>query len=132
MGVAAILWWQMIPVSYSTLKGNTNCGPATSGLYIYDVKDLNQPVLKKTIAINEPIGLGMSDSALYVSCANEGLKVYSIKDAYNPVEKQKISGSYFIDIIPYNDLLICWVRDGINLYDISDRLHPVFIKNIAN
>lgn len=35
--------------------------------------------VKKTIPINEPIGrLGMADSALYVSCANEGLKVYSI------------------------------------------------------
>lgn len=25
-------------VSYSTLKGSTSCGPATSGLYVYDVK----------------------------------------------------------------------------------------------
>ena len=33
-------------VSYSTLKGNSNCGPATSGLYVFDVRDLNQPLLK--------------------------------------------------------------------------------------
>jgi hypothetical protein len=118
-------------VSYSTLKGSTFCGPATSGLYVYDVKNLNQPELKKTIAINEPIGLAMADSALYVSCANEGLKVYSIKDAYNPVERQLISGHHFIDLIPYDDILICWVSDGIVLYDISDRLQPVFIKHIA-
>lgn len=119
-------------VSYSTLKGSTFCGPATSGLYVYDVKDLNQPELKKTIPINEPIGLGMADSALYVCCANEGLKVYSIKNAYNPVEIKTITGYYFIDIISYNDVLIGWVSDGIVLYNISNRLEPVFIKRIAN
>jgi hypothetical protein len=119
-------------VSYSTLKGNTICGPATSGLYVYDIKNLNLPVLKKTIPINEPIGLGMSDSALYVCCANEGLKVFSIKNAYNPVERQTISGSAFTDVIPYGNILICWVSDGISLYDISNRLQPVFIKKISN
>lgn len=119
-------------VSYSTLKGNSFCGPATSGLYVYDVKNLNQPVLKNTIPINEPIGLGMADSALYVCCANGGMKVFSIKNAYNPIEKQTISGFNFIDVIPYYDILICWVSDGINLYDISNRLQPVFVTRIAN
>ena len=119
-------------VSYSTLKGNTFCGPATSGLYVYDIKNLNQPELKKTILINEPTGLGMADSALYVCCSNEGLKVYSIKDAYNPIEKKLIPGYNFIDIIPYSDILICRISDGIILYNISDRLQPAFIKKIAN
>lgn len=119
-------------VSYSTLKGSTDCGPATSGLYVYDVRNLNYPLLKKTIPINEPVGLGMADSALYVCCAGVGLKVYSIKDAYNPVERQTVTGAGFTDVIPYNDLLICWVSEGISLYGISDRFKPVFIKNISN
>jgi hypothetical protein len=119
-------------VSYSTLKGNTYCGPATSGLYVYDIKELNQPILKKTIPINEPIGLGIADSALYVCCANEGLKIFSIKNVYNPVEMRTILGSNFVDVIPYYDILICWVSDGISLYDISNRLQPAFVKKIAN
>jgi hypothetical protein len=119
-------------VSYSTLKGNSYCGPAESGLYVYDVKNLDRPELKKTIPIVEPIGLGMADSALYVSCANEGLKVYTIVNPFSPVERQTIAGYYFIDLIPYNDLLIGWVSNGIALYDISNRLKPVFIKHIAN
>jgi len=118
-------------VSYSTLKGSTYCGPATSGLYVYDVKNLNQPVLKKTITMNEPLGLGMSDSALYV-CYSEGLKVYSIKDAYNPVERSVISGTGFTDVIPYDNVLICWVNGGIGLYDISNRLLPVFINKVSD
>ncbi|MFL5739487.1 MAG: hypothetical protein ACJ75B_04670 [Flavisolibacter sp.] len=119
-------------VSFSTLKSSTYCGPATSGLYVYDVHDLNNPSLKKTIPINEPIGLGMADSALYVCCSGEGLRVFNIKNAYEPVERLKIPDSDFKDVIPYDDLLICWVADGISLYDITDRLHPVFVKKLSN
>lgn len=119
-------------VSYSTLKGSTLCGPATSGLYVHDVKNLNSPSLKKMLPINDPTGLGMADSALYVCCSGEGLKVYNIRDGYNPVERQTISGAAFTDVIPYNDVLICWVSDGISLYDISNRLQPVLIKKIAD
>lgn len=119
-------------VSYSTLKGNTFCGPATSGLYVYDVSNLSAPVLRKLIPLNEPIGLGMADSALYVCNANDGLKVYDIKDAYFPIEKLTLAGPGFIDVIPYDNLLICWTATGIHLYDITNQLIPVFIKNIAN
>ena len=119
-------------VSYSTLKGNSFCGPATSGLYVYDIKNINVPVLKKTIAINEPVGLGLADSALYVCSSGEGLKVYNVNNVFNPVEKQTITGGYFIDVIPYNDLLICWTKEGIRLYDITNPMQPQFIKLIAN
>lgn len=119
-------------VSYSTLKGSTFCGPATSGLYVYDVRNLSTPVLKKLLPLNEPIGLGMADSALYVCNANDGLKVYDIKDAYSPIEKLTVAGPGFIDVIPYGNLLICWTATGINLYDITNQLTPVFINNIAN
>jgi len=119
-------------VSYSTLKGNTYCGPATSGLYVHDIKNLNTPLLKKLVPINDPIGLGMTDSALYVCCANAGLKVYNIRNAYDPMEESTISGSNFVDVIPYGKILICWVSDGISLYDIANQLQPIFIKKIAN
>lgn len=119
-------------VSYSTLKGNSFCGPATSGLYVYDIKNLNQPQLRTTIKINEPLGLGMADSALYVCCATEGLRVFSIKNPYEPVERKIFAGNNYIDVIPYNDILICWSAEGIVLYDITNRLLPVFIKKIAN
>ncbi|HET9825428.1 MAG TPA: hypothetical protein VFP87_08840, partial [Chitinophagaceae bacterium] len=98
----------------------------------YNIKNLDQPELKKTIPINNPIGLGMIDSALYVCCKNEGLKVFSIKNAYDPVEIKTISNAEFIDVIPYRDMLICWVSRGITLYDIANRLEPAFIHTIEN
>ncbi len=119
-------------VSYSTLKGSSFCGPATSGLYVYNIKSLNAPELKKLIPINSPIGLGMADSALYVCCADEGLKVYNIIDPYNPIERSMIDGPGFVDVIPYEDVLICWMIDGIALYDITNRLKPSLLKKIDN
>lgn len=119
-------------VSYTTLKGNSFCGPATSGLYVHDVRNLSQPVLKKTIAISDPAGLGMNDSALYVCCSSAGLKVFSIQNPYDPVEVRMIAGASFTDVIVYNDILICWVGDGIILYDISNKLQPSFITKVLN
>jgi hypothetical protein len=119
-------------VSYSTLKGSSSCGPATSGLYVYDVKNLNSPVLKKLIPLNDPSGLGLADSALYVCNLYDGIKVYDIKDAYNPIERSTVSGQGFIDVIPYEKLLICWTTAGISLYNISNQLQPILVKNIAN
>jgi hypothetical protein len=119
-------------VSYSTLKGSTVCGPVTSGLYVHDIKNLEQPKLKITLPINDPLGLGMTDSALYVCSGAEGLKVFSIKNPYQPVERQTIPGGYCIDVIPYGDILVCWARQGIRLYDITNRLQPQFIKQVSN
>ena len=39
---------------------------------------------------------------------------------------ETISGYHFIDLTPYNDLLIGRVNNGIVLYDISNRLNPLF------
>jgi hypothetical protein len=119
-------------VSYSTLKGSKVCGPETSGLYVYDVRKIEQPELKKTIPINEPVGLGIADSALFVCAGSGGLKVYSITNPYNPLEKNTITGANYIDVIPDNNLLICWVADGIMLYDISNRFQPSLLNKITN
>lgn len=119
-------------VSYSTLRGSSYCGPATSGLYVHDIKNLNAPELKKLIPVNDPAGLGMADSALYVCTKNEGLKVYNIKNAYDPVARLSIQDSGFVDVIPFDNILICWINDGISLYDITNRLQPTFKKKIAN
>jgi hypothetical protein len=119
-------------IAFVTLKGNTNCGPATSGLYVHDIKNIFQPTLIKTVAINSPEGLGLQGNVLYICCNNEGLKVYNVSNPSNPVEKATLTGKYFRDVIPYNNLLICYVSDGITLYDLSKPETPVLIQHITN
>ncbi len=119
-------------IAFVTLKGNTNCGPAVSGLYVHDIKNIFQPVLIKTLPIASPEGLGLEGSTLYICCNNDGLKVFNVADPTNPIEIKTITGAYFIDVIPYGNLLICYVSTGIRLYDISNPTTPVFIKLITN
>ncbi len=119
-------------IAFVTLKGNARCGPAESGLYVNDIKNVLQPVLIKKLPIASPEGLGLNGSTLYICCNNDGLKVFNVANPASPVEIRTITGGYFKDVIPYGNLLICYVSTGISLYDISNPTNPVFIKLIAN
>jgi hypothetical protein len=119
-------------VAFVTLKGNSNCGPAESGLYVHDIKNIFQPVLIKTVSLPNPEGLGLKGSTLYICCNNDGLKVFNVTQPANPVEIRTLTGAYFKDVIPYGNLLICYVSTGIMLYDITNPTNPAFLKLIAN
>lgn len=90
------------------------------------------PILKNTIELPDPFGLGLQDSILYVCCGNSGLKVFNIKSPYNPMLIATKTDGDYIDVIPYNGNLICASQEGIILYDITNPAIPVFIKNILN
>jgi len=106
-------------IAFITLRGNTQCGPATDGLCIYNIKDILNPVLIKTVAMPTPHGLGLKDSLLYICQQENGLSVYDVRDPGKPVLRNTISNDYFNDVIIYDDLLICYVQSGIKLFDIT-------------
>lgn len=118
-------------VSFVTLK-SSGCGPAVSGLYVYDINSITKPVLKKTVELPDPVGLGLQDSILYVCCGNAGLKVFNVKSPFLPNLISIKTDGNFVDVIPYDGLLICFVQDGIILYDITKPATPVLVKKIAN
>lgn len=119
-------------VAFVTLKSTSNCGPAVSGLYIHDIKNITQPILKNTVELPDPAGLGLQDSILYVCCGNAGLKVFNVKSPYLPNLISAKTECNFVDVIPFNGTLICAVQDGIILYDITDPATPILIKKIGN
>ena len=119
-------------IAFVTLKGSTSCGPAQSGLYVHDIKDLLHPVLINQVYLQTPEGLGLQDSTLYVCCNNDGLKVFNVVHPENPVEIKTLTGQYFKDVIPYGNLLICYISNGIMLYDISNPVDPVEVRLIEN
>lgn len=119
-------------VAFVTLKGGTACGPATSGLYVHNIKNITKPQLMKTVALPDPVGLGLQDNILYVSCGNGGLKVFNVSKPYEPVLLDTKKDGMYVDVIPYNEILICFVHDGIILYDITKPAEPVLVKKIAS
>ncbi len=118
-------------VAYVTVRTGTTCGGNTNALYIYDLHNVVQPILKNTVNLNNPHGLGIQDGILYVCDGNSGLRVYTLKEAYNPVLNRTITGETFYDCIPYGDLLICMIEGGTALYDISDINHINLLSKIV-
>lgn len=118
--------------AYATLNGLGPCGGSMSSLVIYDIRDITRPVLKRTINLTAPHGLGMVDNALYVCDGSTGLYVYNIDNTYLPSLQRTITGETFYDVIPYGNILICQVSGGIALYDITLRHQPVFLSRILN
>lgn len=116
-------------VAYATLRTNGPCGGIQSILAAYDIKDITKPVQKGTYGVTEPYGLGYADTALYV-CDREGLYVFNIEKAYQPILRKTFNDGWYLDVIPYNNTLICQVQDGLTLYDISKRLDPKLITKI--
>lgn len=119
-------------VSFVTLRSGTACGTAKAGLYVYDVKNLSQPIEKSYVSLTAPYGLGLTDTTLYVCLGEEGLQVFNVKDAYNPKSIEVITGESFTDVICYNDLLITWVKTGISIYSIAERENPVKLGFVNN
>lgn len=119
-------------VAFFTLKGGSACGSAISGLYVHDVKDIYNPKVIATVPMDEPEGLGLKGSTLYICCGDQGLKVYDVLNPQSPAYIKTINDAYFKDVIPYGDILICYVSNGIMLFDISNPTDPVPVKLIEN
>ena len=107
-------------ISYSTLQGSSACGPAESGLYIYDIKTITAPVLKKLLPLSTPFGLGLADSVVFICRGANGLSAVNVKNPANPAVMYTMNDGYYMDVIPYNNLLICYVKTGIIIYDATD------------
>ena len=121
-------------VAYATLRTNGPCGGTTSILAVFDITDIKHPVQKNAVPVGEPYGLGYSDTTLYVCDRMYGISVYDISKPFNPLRVKTVStdgNPNFIDVIPYNNILICWTSTGIILYDISVPQNPTLVNQIS-
>jgi hypothetical protein len=117
-------------LSYVTLRGGP-CGPAIDGLYIYDVKDITNPSQLSLLELSNPSGLGVKDSVVFVCRGQYGLTAVNAKDPSHPKEMYTINDANFTDVIPYENILICYVSDGLLLYDISNLKNIVKVGNVS-
>jgi len=120
-------------VAYATLRTNGPCGGISSVLAVYDIKDIKHPRQVNTLPVGEPYGLGYSGNTLYVCDRFYGFTVYDISRPYDPQFVKHVSlndSTSFIDLIPYNSVLVCWTSGGMALYDISETENPALIKEV--
>ncbi len=117
-------------VAFATLRTNGPCGGTPSILVVFDIKDVTNPVQKATYPVGEPYGLGYYNDVLYVCDRQQGLLVLDISKPYEPAFIKSLSDGIYIDVIPYQNTLICWVSNGMILYDITDNRNPVLLAEI--
>jgi hypothetical protein len=117
-------------VAYATLRTNGPCGGTQSILAVYDIRNIAKPVQRASYPLTEPYGLGYSDTVLYVCDHTRGLIVFDIAKAYEPMLVKTLNDGDYIDVIPYDNTLLCWIRNGMLLYDISDNKNPVLLTRI--
>jgi hypothetical protein len=117
-------------VAYATLRSTGNCGGNLSILAVYNIVDITKPRQVNFIEMSEPMGLGYVNSTLYVCDAVKGLQVFDITNNYKPVLIKTLSDASYIDVVPYNNELICYTKNGLLIYDILDANNPIKIKEI--
>lgn len=119
--------------AYLTLRGTGLCGGPSNSLVAYDVRNIQNPVLKSTFNLFGPYGLGLQDSALYVCDGIKGLAVFNVKEPHQPKFLEYIEdGSTYYDVIPYRGVLIAYVKNGVRFFDISEPQKPVALSALLN
>lgn len=114
-------------IAYVTVRSGSNCGGNINALYVYNVRQVLQPTQMNVINLQNPHGLGISDSTLFVCDDSYGLRVYNISQPYYPIQIQTVRGETFYDCIPDGNLLICMIEGGMAIYDITDR-NNIYLK----
>jgi hypothetical protein len=111
--------------AYVTLNTNTTgCGRNINNvLNVYDVSKPLNPVLKKTVEMRGPTGLGIDGTKLFVCDA--GLKIFDVSDPLkikqtdDSVDMEEVNIRAAYDVIPVNGLLILVAKEGLFQFDYS-------------
>ncbi len=98
--------------AFVTLRGGNGCGATESGLFIVDISDITDPVLKKQYAMDEPYGLGIKDEKLFVCDGASGLKVYDKTNVDDLISLNHFKDIVTFDVIPLSETLLM-VGDGV-------------------
>lgn len=104
--------------AFVTLHSNTTCGGNTLNvLEIYNVEDLQNPILISSRNLVNPIGLGLYQDYLIV-CDDE-VKIFDISDPENIQLVHSINKNAF-DVIIKDNLLILIGESGLYQYNLNE------------
>ncbi len=107
--------------AYVTLRGGNLCGAIESQLDIIDISVIEDPTFVKSYPMEEPYGLGIDNSILFICDGDAGLKIYNAEDVMK-IDSNRLAFYPDInafDVIPLGDILIMIGVDGLYQYDYS-------------
>ena len=105
--------------AYVTLRAGSACGGGQSRLDIIDIRNLTNPQLVKSYAMQEPFGVGIDGSNLFVCDGKAGLKLFDASVVSDITLQTFIPDFSTYDIIPMGTHAIVVGPDGLYQYDYS-------------
>ncbi|GAB3540383.1 hypothetical protein GCM10027443_38200 [Pontibacter brevis] len=117
-------------LAWVTLRSGNACAGFTNHLEVIDVSNARSPKHIKTYPMQNPHGLGIDQSTLFLCEGEYGLKVFDIKD-HLKVDQNLMAhfkGQDAFDVIPLGTSLLMIGKDGLYQYDYSN---PSSIKLLS-
>jgi hypothetical protein len=117
-------------MAWLTVHGGTNCRGNINELQVFKVgQNFTSMQYLYNVPLSSPRGLGINNNYVYVCDYDNGIYIrHCTKINVSSIYKQ--AGKKFLDLIPYNNFLICQTTDGISYLDVSNPQVPELISEI--
>lgn len=104
--------------AYVTLRSGTECETFTNQLDVVDISDIQNPELVITHDMQNPHGLGINGTCLFIAEGDYGLKVFDATDIMSIGNNMLAhhQNVHALDVIPLNDMLFMIGDDGLHQY----------------
>lgn len=108
--------------AYVTLRSGNLCGETSDQLDVIDISDLTSPTHVRSYSMNEPYGLGIDNSTLFICDGSAGLKIYNATDPLKITDNiiATFPNIQTYDVIPVNGILMLIGENGLFQYDYSN------------
>lgn len=120
--------------AYVTLRtNNTSCTGLDNLLEIIDISNPAQPELVASYGMENPHGLGIDGSMLFVCDGDAGLKMFDVTDKL-AVDENLLAHHPFmkaLDVIPFDDVLMMISEEGLYQYDYSNQKKLRLLSHIS-
>jgi hypothetical protein len=116
--------------AYVTLRMEGPCGRFDSRLQVYALGDMTNPDLVYEETVQEPYGLGVDDSLLFVCNGPAGLTLYDIGNPALPREVRRLEGFFAYDVIPLDGHLLVVGPDDLYQFDYTDTSQISLVSTI--
>jgi hypothetical protein len=117
-------------LAWVTLRSGNACNGFSNQLDVINIKDARNPQLVKTFPMQNPHGLGIDQSLLFLCEGTYGLKVFDIKNPLQVTDnlRKHFQNLHAYDVIPLGKTLLMVGEDGLYQYDYSN---PTDIKLVS-
>ena len=117
--------------AYLTLRMGQGCGNQAFNSSVLQVLSLEQanPQLVMELPLEEPHGLFLHGSFLYVCDGSAGLKIYDLTNPAFPVYLSTLSGEAR-DVLVHQGRLMVMSQTDLRQYDLSNPAEPQFLSTL--